>query len=82
MQFILSLACTAMRMIPTEAISTTTINAAYSLGRADRLGSLEPGKQADLAVMAVSDYREIPYYFGWNHCMMTLKRGQIIYSRQ
>ena len=82
MQFILSLACTAMRMIPTEAISTATINAAYSLRRADRLGSLERGKQADLAVMAVTDYREIPYYFAWNHCVMTVKRGQIIYSRQ
>jgi imidazolonepropionase len=81
MQFILSLACTAMRMIPTEAISTATINAAYSLRRADRLGSLEPGKQADLAVMAVSDYREIPYYFAWNHCVMTVKRGCIIHSR-
>ena len=82
MQFILSLACTAMRMTPAEAISAATLNAAYSLGRADRLGSLERGKQADLAVMAVSDYREISYYFAWNHCMMTLKRGQIIYSRQ
>ena len=82
MQFILSLACTAMRMTPAEAISAATINAAYSLGRAGRLGSLERGKQADLAVMAVGDYREIPYYFAWNHCMMTLKRGQIIYSRQ
>jgi len=82
MQFILSLACTAMRMTPAEAISAATLNAAYSLGRADRLGSLERGKQADLAVMAVSDYREISYYFAWNHCGMTVKRGQIIYSRQ
>jgi imidazolonepropionase len=81
MQFILSLAWTAMRMTPAEAISAATINAAYSLRRADRLGSLEPGKQADLAVMDVSDYREIPYYFGWNHCVMTVKRGRIIYSR-
>jgi imidazolonepropionase len=82
MQFILSLACTAMRMTPAEAISAATINAACSLRRADRLGSLEPGKQADLAVMDVNDYREIPYYFGWNHCTMTIKGGRIIYSRQ
>jgi imidazolonepropionase len=81
MQFILTLACTAMRMTPAEAISAATINAAYSLRRADRLGSLEPGKQADLAVMAVSDYREIPYYFGWNHCVMTVKRGRVIFER-
>jgi len=81
MQFILSLACSAMRMTPAEAIAAATINAAYSLRLADRLGSLEPGKQADLAVMAVKDYREIPYYFGWNHCVLTIKRGQVVYSR-
>jgi imidazolonepropionase len=81
MQFVLSLACSALRMTPAEAIAAATINAAYSLRRADRLGSLERGKQADLAVMAVDDYRKIPYYFGWNHCVMTVKRGRIIYSR-
>ena len=81
MQFILSLACSAMRMTPAEAIGASTINAAYSLGRADRLGSLEPGKQADLVVMDVDDYRKIPYYAAWNHCVMTVKRGRILYSR-
>jgi imidazolonepropionase len=79
MQFILALACSQMRMTPAEAISAATINAAYSLRLADRVGSLEPGKQADLAVMAVKDYREIPYYFGWNHCVLTIKRGQVVY---
>lgn len=81
MQFILSLACSALRMTPAEAISAATINGAYALGRADRLGSLEPGKQADLIVMAVGDYREIPYYFAINHCVMTVKRGQVIYCK-
>ncbi len=80
MQFVLSLGCSAMRMTPAEAISAATINAAYSLRRADRLGSLEPGKQADLAIMDVNDYREIPYYFAWNHCVMTVKLGRIIYA--
>ena len=81
MQFILSLACSAMRMTPAEAIGAATINAAYSLRRASRLGSLEPGKQADLVVMDVDDYRQIPYYAVWNHCLMTVKRGRIIYRR-
>lgn len=81
MQFVLSLACSALRMAPAEAISAATINAAFALRRADRLGSLEPGKQADLVVMNVSDYREIPYYFAWNHCIMTVKRGRIIYDK-
>jgi imidazolonepropionase len=82
MQFILTLACSAMRMTPAEAVSAATINAAYSLCRAGRLGSLEPGKQADVIVMDVADYREIPYYFAWNHCAMTIKRGEVVYSRK
>ena len=80
MQFVLSLACSQMRMTPGEAIAAATINAAYSLRLADRLGSLEPGKQADVIVMDVADYREIPYYFAWNHCVLTIKRGQVVYS--
>jgi imidazolonepropionase len=81
MQFILSVACSAMRLTPAEAISAATINAAYSLRRAHRLGSLEAGKQADLIVMDVGDYREIPYYFGVNHCRMTVKAGAVIWER-
>ena len=82
MQMVLSLACTQMRMTPAEAIAAATINAAYSLGRAHRIGSLQAGKDADLAIFDVEDYREIPYYFGVNHCWMTLKRGEIACQRQ
>jgi imidazolonepropionase len=82
MQFILSLACSALRMTPAEAISAATINGAHALGCADRLGSLEPGKQADLIVMDVDDYREIPYYFGVNHCVMTVKGGRVVYWKK
>jgi imidazolonepropionase len=81
MPMILSLACTQMRMTPAETIAAATINAAYSLRRHDRIGSLEVGKFADIAVFDVADYREIPYYFGVNHCVLTIKRGRIIYSR-
>ncbi|MGH9703035.1 MAG: imidazolonepropionase, partial [Candidatus Acidiferrales bacterium] len=81
MQMILSLACTQMRVSPAEAISAATINGAYALGRQDRIGSLEVGKYADLAVFDLADYREIPYYFGVNHCVLTMKRGEIIYPR-
>ena len=81
MQFILSLACSALRMTPAEAISAATINAACALRRADRLGSLEPGKQADIIVLDVSDYREIPYYFAMNHCRMTVKAGAVVSSQ-
>ncbi len=81
MPMILSLACTQLRMTPAEAIAAATINGAYALRRDKRIGSLEAGKQADLAVFEVEDYREIPYYFGMNRCWITMKRGKIIYMR-
>lgn len=80
MPMILSLACMQLRMTPAEAIAAATINAAYALRREERLGSLEVGKQADIAVFEVADYREIPYYFGVNHCWMTIKRGRVIHA--
>jgi imidazolonepropionase len=81
MQFIVSLACAQMRMTPAEAIAAATINGAFALRRSARVGSIEAGKQADLIVLDVNDYREIPYYFAMNHCLLTVKRGRIIYSR-
>lgn len=80
MPMVLSLACTQMRMTPAEAIAAATVNAAYALGRADRIGSLEVGKFADVALFNVEDYREIPYYFGVNHCVLTLKRGKVVWN--
>jgi imidazolonepropionase len=81
MPMILSLACSQLRMTPAEAISAATINGAYALGRENTVGSLEEGKQADLAVYEVEDYREIPYYFGMNVCWMTMKSGEIVWMR-
>lgn len=81
MPMVLSLACTQLRMTPAEAITAATINTAYALKREKSIGSLEKGKQADLAVFEVEDYREIPYYFGMQRCWMTMKSGEIIYMR-
>jgi imidazolonepropionase len=78
MQMALSLACTQMRMTPAEAISAATINGAHALGRGARAGSLEAGKQGDAIVLNVSDYRELPYYFGANHVRLTIQRGELI----
>lgn len=80
MPMILSLACSQLRMSPAEAIVAATLNAACALGRETRIGSLEVGKQADLAVFEVADYREIPYYFGMNGCWMTIKHGSVIHA--
>jgi imidazolonepropionase len=80
MPMAMSLACTHMKMSPAEAISTATINGAWALRLAGRKGSIEPGKDADLAVFDVEDYREIPYWFGANRCVGTLINGVIAHS--
>src|SRR5467141_1958797 len=64
MPMILSLACTQMKMSPAEAITASTINAAYSLNRGSKIGSLEPGKLANFAIFDCEDYRELAYWFG------------------
>jgi len=78
MQLILAIACTQMKMTPAEAITAATINSAYSLGISDRLGTIEEGKQADIILMDVADYRELPYFFGINHCVVTIKNGNVV----
>jgi len=64
MPMILSLACTQMKMSPAEAITASTINAAYSLNRGNKIGSLEAGKLANFAMLDFEDYRELAYWFG------------------
>jgi imidazolonepropionase len=81
MQMILSIACAALRMTPAEAIAAATINGAYALRRHSRVGSIEVGKFADFAAFDVADYREIPYYFGVNHCSFVMKRGTVIFDK-
>jgi imidazolonepropionase len=73
----MSLACTQMKMSPAEAVAAATINGAWALRVAERKGSIESGKDADLAVFAVKDYREIPYWFGANHCAVTVLNGTV-----
>jgi len=64
MPMILSLACTQMKMSPAEGITAATINAAYSLNRGNRIGSLETGKLANFSIFDCEDFREIAYWFG------------------
>lgn len=77
----MSLACTQMRMTPAEALTACTLNAAHSLGRSDRIGSLEAGKQADFSLFRVSDYRQIPYFFGVHLVEKVVKRGEVVYRQ-
>ena len=75
MPMAMSLACTQMKMSPAEAITAATINGAWALRLADRKGSIEAGKDADLALFDVEDYREVPYWFGVNRCALTIANG-------
>jgi len=77
MQFVLALACRYLRLTPAQAIAAATINAAAAIGCADRIGSLEPGKQADLIILNVDDYRHLGYRFGSNLVQTVIKRGQV-----
>jgi imidazolonepropionase len=79
--FVLSLASTQMRMTPAEAITATTINAAYSLGRGNQIGSLEPGKRADFVIHDCSDYREIGYFVGVESTHTVYIDGQCAYRK-
>ena len=76
MPMILSLACTQMKMSPAEAITASTINAAYSLGRGEKIGSLEPGKLANFSVFDCEDYRELAYWFGVPQTHSVYVRGE------
>ncbi|HVM71444.1 MAG TPA: imidazolonepropionase [Anaerolineales bacterium] len=77
MQFVIALACRALKLTPAQAIAAATINAAQAIRRADRIGSIEPGKQADLLVLSVPDYRQLGYRFGTNLVRQVIKRGQV-----
>jgi len=82
MLFVLSLACTQMKMSPAEAVSAATINGAWALRLQERKGSIEPSKDADLAVFEVEDYREIAYWVAADHCAYTVLNGQLQQNSQ
>jgi len=78
MPAIISLACIAMKMSPAEAIAAATINAAWAIGMAEEVGSLEPGKAADMTVFDAPDYREIAMPFGSSLVRHVIKRGRVV----
>jgi imidazolonepropionase len=78
MQFTIALACRYMKLTPAQAIVAATLNAAAAINRADMIGSLEPGKQADLLILSVSDYRQLGYRFATNLVQTVIKRGEVV----
>ncbi|MGH2349889.1 MAG: imidazolonepropionase [bacterium] len=79
MPMAIALACIGMKLTPAQAVVAATINAAHALGVAEEVGSLEPGKAADLVVAGVEDYRELPMHFGVNPVQTVVKRGRVVY---
>jgi imidazolonepropionase len=80
MQFIIALACRYLKLTPAQALAATTINAAAAIGRADEVGSLEPGKRADVLVIDAPDYRHLGYQFGGNLVGVVVKAGRVVRS--
>ena len=77
-QMIITLACLKLGITPAQAINAVTINASHALGMADRIGSIEVGKQADIIILDIYDYNQLPYYFGINHVKTVIKKGRLI----
>jgi len=80
MQFTIALACRYLRLTPAQAIVASTLNAAAAIQRADRIGSLEPGKQADILILNISDYRHLGYRFATNLVQTVIKRGTVVFN--
>ncbi|HUN66115.1 MAG TPA: imidazolonepropionase [Bacteroidota bacterium] len=78
MPMMMTIACTQMGMSPEEAITASTLNAAAALGMSDRIGSIEPGKKADLILLNIPDYHILAYHFGENHIGKVVKNGVIL----
>ena len=76
-----SLACSFMKMTPSEAILGVTRYAAKAVGRGDSIGSLSPGKKADLVLFRVPDFRYVPYHLGGDIVEMVIKDGEVLINR-
>jgi imidazolonepropionase len=77
MQFVIALACRYLRLTPAQAIAAATINAAAAIGRSGLIGSIAVGKQADLLILSISDYRQLGYRFGGNLVHQVIKKGLV-----
>jgi imidazolonepropionase len=78
----MTMGCTMYKMLPKEVIQAGTIHAARAIGREKEIGSLEVGKEADILLLDISNYRYLPYHFGVDHSELVVKKGRIVYQRQ
>lgn len=80
MPFMMALACRYLHLMPAEALTAATLNAAFAIGRGMQVGSLEIGKAADILILESCDYRELAYHFGTNPVSAVFKAGKKISS--
>ena len=73
-----ALACIYMQFTPEEAVTAFTLNSAAALGRADRIGSIDPGKQGDLLLLQFPSYKFLPYHVGMNIVERVIKKGEVV----
>ncbi|HWB57400.1 MAG TPA: imidazolonepropionase [Gaiellaceae bacterium] len=78
---VMTLACTQLGLSPADALAACTVNAAHVLGRADRIGRLEPGYAADLVLIDSSDWRYLAYHLGGEHVVVVVKEGEVVWER-
>jgi imidazolonepropionase len=78
---VMSIACLEMGLTPTEALTAVTINAAHALGLGAEIGSIEPGKQADMVIWAVPTVEQLPYWLGARPARVVIKRGRVVLER-
>jgi len=78
--FTMTLACLQMGLSPAAALCASTLNAAFAIGRGQQVGSLEPGKQADITLWDIPGLNFIPYHFGSSHLVRSIKKGLTIFS--
>jgi len=81
MQMAIALAVGRMQLTPEEAITAATVNAAYASGIGSRAGTLEVGKQADLIILNLASYRDLPRQFGINHVGLVIRSGNVVFNR-
>jgi len=78
MPLMMTIACTQMHVTPEEAISASTLNGAAAVGLSHEIGSIEVGKEADIVLYDVPNYRYIPYHYGYNHVWKIIKNGTVL----
>ena len=81
MPLVMAIACRYQRLLPAEVLNACTINAAYAIGLGEQLGSIEVGKQADLLILDIPDYRYLAYQFGGNPVSKVYKRGKLVFQQ-